>query len=145
MVFNTTFYNISVISWWSILLVEETDLPIENHWPSPWAGFELETLMVIGTDCTCSCEFNCHTIMTVTASYVIVICGPCLYKITSSTRQEKQILWVSLGVQNKYFNINNSSLLPIYLKIVIFVYFTNLFKKKLILFYIFHFRIHYKF
>jgi hypothetical protein len=101
--------------------------------------------MVIGTDCTCSCKFNCHTIMTVTASYVIVICGPCLYKITSSTRQEKQILWVSLGVQNKYFNINNSSLLPIYLKIVIFVYFTNLFKKKLILFYIFHFRIHYKF
>ena len=24
MVFNVTFYNISVISWWSVLLVEET-------------------------------------------------------------------------------------------------------------------------
>ena len=26
MVFNVTFYNISVISWWSVLLVEETRL-----------------------------------------------------------------------------------------------------------------------
>jgi hypothetical protein len=30
MVFNTTFNNISVISWWSVLLVKETG---ENHWP----------------------------------------------------------------------------------------------------------------
>ena len=28
MVFNETFYNISVISWWSVLLVDETG---ENH------------------------------------------------------------------------------------------------------------------
>ena len=32
MVFNATFNNISVISW-SILLVEETGVPIENHRP----------------------------------------------------------------------------------------------------------------
>jgi len=31
MVFNTTFNNISVISWWSVLLVEETGVPRENH------------------------------------------------------------------------------------------------------------------
>ena len=31
MVFNTTFNNISVISWQSVLLVEETRLPGENH------------------------------------------------------------------------------------------------------------------
>ena len=30
MVFNTTFNNISVISWWSVLLVEETAVPGEN-------------------------------------------------------------------------------------------------------------------
>ena len=30
-VFNTTFNNISVISWWSVLLVEETVVPGENH------------------------------------------------------------------------------------------------------------------
>ena len=33
MVFNTTFNNISVISWWSVLLLEETRVPGENHWP----------------------------------------------------------------------------------------------------------------
>jgi hypothetical protein len=33
MVFNATFNNISVISWWSVLLVEGTGLPGENHRP----------------------------------------------------------------------------------------------------------------
>jgi hypothetical protein len=33
MVFNATFNNISVISWWSVLLVEETRVPGDNHCP----------------------------------------------------------------------------------------------------------------
>jgi hypothetical protein len=33
MVFNVTFNNISVISWRSVLLVEETGVPGENHIP----------------------------------------------------------------------------------------------------------------
>jgi hypothetical protein len=33
MVFNTTFNNISVISWGSIVLVEETGIQEENHRP----------------------------------------------------------------------------------------------------------------
>ena len=33
MVFNATFNNISVISWWLVLLVEETGEPRENHRP----------------------------------------------------------------------------------------------------------------
>ena len=33
MVFNATFNNISVISWRSALLVEETGVPGENHRP----------------------------------------------------------------------------------------------------------------
>jgi hypothetical protein len=32
-----------------------------------WKGFELTTLVVIGTDCTGSCKSNYHTIMTTTA------------------------------------------------------------------------------
>jgi len=32
-VFNTTFNNISFMSSWSVLLVEETRAPRENHWP----------------------------------------------------------------------------------------------------------------
>ena len=31
MVFNATFNNISVISWWSVLLVEETEVSGENQ------------------------------------------------------------------------------------------------------------------
>jgi len=33
MVFNATFNNISVMLWRSVLLVEETRVPIENHQP----------------------------------------------------------------------------------------------------------------
>jgi hypothetical protein len=31
MAFNVTFNHISVISWWSVLLVEKTGVPGENH------------------------------------------------------------------------------------------------------------------
>jgi hypothetical protein len=81
MVFNANFNNISVISWRSVLLVEETGVPGENHrlvvshWqtlshnvventPLPWGGFELTTLLVIGTDNTGSWKTNYHTITT---------------------------------------------------------------------------------
>jgi len=30
MVFNATFYNISVISWWSVVLVEKTGVSRDN-------------------------------------------------------------------------------------------------------------------
>ena len=33
-------------------------------------GFGLTTLMVIGTDCTCSCKSNYHTITTTAASII---------------------------------------------------------------------------
>jgi hypothetical protein len=33
-VFNATFNNISAISWWSVLLVEETRVSGENHQPA---------------------------------------------------------------------------------------------------------------
>ena len=34
MVFNASFNNISVISWWSVLLMEETGVPGDNHPPA---------------------------------------------------------------------------------------------------------------
>jgi hypothetical protein len=41
MLFNTTFNNISVISWWSVLLVEVIAGPGKNHRPaaSHWQTF----------------------------------------------------------------------------------------------------------
>jgi len=35
MMLNTTLNNISVISWQSVLFVEETGVPRGNHWPAP--------------------------------------------------------------------------------------------------------------
>ena len=80
MVFNANFSNISAISWWSVLFVEETGVPGENHDLSEvtdklyhimlhhvhfaWAGFELTTLVVIGTDCIGSHKSNYHMITT---------------------------------------------------------------------------------
>jgi hypothetical protein len=63
MVFNATIKNISVISWWSVLLVEEAGVPEENHRHVAWVGFELTTLVVIGTDCIGSYKSNFHSIM----------------------------------------------------------------------------------
>ena len=82
MVFNATFNNISVISWRSVLFVEEpeysektTDLSevTDNLYHImlyqahlTWVGFKLTTLVVIGIDCIGSCKSNYHTITTTT-------------------------------------------------------------------------------
>jgi hypothetical protein len=78
MVFNATFNNISVISWRSFLLVEETGGPGENHRPVashwrtlshnivPWSRFELTTSVLIGTNYIGSCKSNYHTITATT-------------------------------------------------------------------------------
>ena len=82
MVLNATFNNISVISWRSVLLVEETEGPgenirtVANHsqtyhlmlYTSPRSKLEPTTSVVIGTDSIGSCKFNYHTIMATTAS-----------------------------------------------------------------------------
>jgi hypothetical protein len=36
-----------------------------------WAGFELTTLVVIGSDCTGSCKFNSHMITTTTVRPIV--------------------------------------------------------------------------
>jgi hypothetical protein len=72
--FRATFNNISVISWQSVLLVEETGVHRENHQPvtSHWqtlshnvvsstshlSGFKPTTLVVIGTNYIGSCKSN---------------------------------------------------------------------------------------
>ena len=82
MVFNAIFKNISIISWLSVLLVEETGVPRENHRPAashrqtllhnvvlttPRLSGIGTILVMIGTNCMGSCKSNYHTIMTTTA------------------------------------------------------------------------------
>ena len=69
---KATFNNI--ISWWSVLLVEETGGSGENYRPvteklyhtmfysSPCSRFELTTSDLIGTACIVSCKSNYNTI-----------------------------------------------------------------------------------
>ena len=78
MVVNATFNNISVISQWSVLLVEETGVPRENHLPTAShirladklyniklyrVHLGIRTIIVvIGTDCTGTGQLKIHTI-----------------------------------------------------------------------------------
>ena len=78
----TPLSSISLILWRSVLLLEETGVPRENHRlvecrrqtyhimlyriHFAWAVFELPTVVVIGTDCIGSYKSNYHTITTVT-------------------------------------------------------------------------------
>ena len=67
MAFNATFNKTSVISWRSLLLVEDTGGPTENHWPVASHSqslshnvvhLALRDSVVIGTDCIGSCKSN---------------------------------------------------------------------------------------
>ena len=64
---NTTFNNISVISWRSVLLVEEIGVPGENHQPVAMSAIRTHNVSGDGTYCTGSCKSNYHTITTRTA------------------------------------------------------------------------------
>ena len=75
MMLNANFNNILVISWQSVLLVEETGVPGGkpanlNHIMLyrvhlAWVGFELTRLLAIGTDCIGSNNSDYHAITTV--------------------------------------------------------------------------------
>jgi len=82
MVFNGTFNNISIISWrqfywWrkpeytekTTNLSQDTDKRCFQY-TSPWAGFELTILVVIGTDYIGSCKSNYHMITTTTVPLI---------------------------------------------------------------------------
>ena len=70
MLLNTTFYNISVISWQSFLLLEETGVPGENHqlatshWQKKYwnqlTNYNIKTRY--SSDCIGRCKSNYNTI-----------------------------------------------------------------------------------
>jgi len=90
-VFNATFNNISVISWRSVLLVEEagvirrkpstcrksltnfiTYMLYRVHLAMNGVWFEITTIVVIDTDCTGNCKSNYHTVVGIPC-YVFIL------------------------------------------------------------------------
>ena len=78
-VFSTTLNNISVISWRSVLLVEETGVlgikpstfhksltNLITYFCIEYTSPEQDSVVVIGTNCIGSCKSNYHTITTTT-------------------------------------------------------------------------------
>jgi len=92
---NTTFNNISVVSWRSVLLVGKPEYPeittdLPQFTDKPYhimmcrvhlarVGFKPATLAVLCTNCIGNCQSNYHTITT-TASPMIVCNGIYLTK-----------------------------------------------------------------
>ena len=82
MVLNDTCNNILVVSWCSVLLVEETWLPVKNRQPvanlktnfERSAGFKLTTLIVIATDYIGSYKSNYHIKIFLIFVLFMIIC-----------------------------------------------------------------------
>ena len=95
-VFNTTFNNISVISRqsnligggnWSTRKKPQTSrMSLTNfitisrlEYTSPWVGFKLTTLVVIGTDFIGSCKSNYRTITTTLSPKILKLISILVY------------------------------------------------------------------
>jgi hypothetical protein len=99
MMCNTTFNNISAISWRLVSLEKNTDLSQVTDklyhimlYTSPWSRFELTTSVVIGTDCIGSCKSNYHTITATVYLYIDI----CYIYLWSSIHNWVQVLLTSL-------------------------------------------------
>jgi len=108
MMLNATFNNISVISWRSILLLEESGVPIENHRPtaSHWQTLShndasstphherdsnIQLYLWEALICICGCKSNYHTITTTTVSILLYS----VLSIHAVYAQKLVALWVS--------------------------------------------------
>jgi hypothetical protein len=88
MVFNVTFNNILVISCWSVLLVEETGVPGENHQPvaSHWQNLShnvvsntprLRGIWTHVSGDRINRKKNCHNSLIILYSIFLYVCEYC--------------------------------------------------------------------
>jgi hypothetical protein len=122
MVFNATFNNVSAISWRSVLFVEETGVRGENnrpaagHWQFCTSRPERDSnsqhqwsplILVICTDCICSCKSNHHSITATTGPDYIGSCKSNHHTITATTGLDYQEL-ILYGYMKNSKTINTS-------------------------------------
>jgi len=67
LVFNTTFSNISAISWRSVLVVEEAGVPGENHrpWASNWYTLSLAAASRVHLFCNLQSWVRTHIVLVI--------------------------------------------------------------------------------
>jgi hypothetical protein len=82
-----------------------------TQYTSPWVGFKLTTLVVIGTDCigTSSCKFNYYTIMTTTSPLILKESIPVykMMKMSVSCYRPNMLIfdWVSKLREEDFYHI----------------------------------------
>jgi hypothetical protein len=108
-VFNTTFNNVSFISWQLVLLVEETGVPGENHRPaaSHWQTWSHSvvsstsrqdtTLVVSGTGYIGICKSNNYAMPTTTAPWCIIQYDNS-FKVEHSYDSNRRTSWESVAL-----------------------------------------------
>ena len=91
--------------WWSKLECPEKTIDLSQvtdklyyimfiDYTSPWTGFELTTLLVIGTDCTGSCKSNYHAITTTTTAPSFFAEDYSIhYMLTTGFKSERRIVF----------------------------------------------------
>jgi hypothetical protein len=64
---NATFSNISAISWWPALVVEEARVPGENHWPSTinWQVLSLAAASRVHPFCNLQSRARTHVVLVI--------------------------------------------------------------------------------
>jgi hypothetical protein len=99
MVLNATFNNMSVISWLSVLLVEETGLPGENHRP---AASHWQTLSHNVVSSTSRQWFNVRGSCSI-CLYVDHHCLNFRFVIDNICKKYQCYFWKQMEVTSKYF------------------------------------------
>jgi hypothetical protein len=111
MVFNTTFNNISVVSWLSFLLGEETSVPGQNHWlaTSHRQTLSHNDVMIYVSIWTSLCDES------ISAEFFFRKCSKSGYKnnsINTEVNQTKRtkvqtnylIIWINIREHSYYMN-----------------------------------------
>jgi hypothetical protein len=96
MMFNATLSNISVISWQSVLLVEETG---ENHRPatSHWQTGVTVTIFNSGNNYKVLIKFTLNDINSCNNEFEYIILFPLLVHLSKKSGRALAIIWFSLN------------------------------------------------